>query len=143
MGSWLTSAKVLCAWFCIDKKKDSIFQMKVAWSPLGLSHAHILWDNFSSAMFIGYRISAVEHTISYCFWCQELETPQLFVIFIWFRRTENLLKIWLKIDRWLSEKKETKNCSNYTKHTVDANKVCSYWSEKTKKCLLLKCHNKN
>ena len=29
-------------------------------------------------------------------------------------------------------KKETKNCSNYTKHTVDANKVCSYWSEKTK-----------
>ena len=69
VGSWLTSAKVLCAWFCIDKK-DSIFQMKGAWSPIGSSHAHILWDNFSSAMFIGCRISAVEHIISYCFWCQ-------------------------------------------------------------------------
>jgi len=41
VGSWLTSAKVLCAWLCIDKK-DSIFQMKGAWSPIGSSHAHIL-----------------------------------------------------------------------------------------------------
>lgn len=38
------------------------------------------------------------------------------------------------IKKWsvTKRKKETKNCSNYTKHTVDANKVCSYWSEKTK-----------
>ena len=39
------------------------------------------------------------------------------------------------------QRKETKNYSNYTKHTVDANKVCSYWSRK--KSILFKCQNKN
>lgn len=38
----------------------------------------------------------------------------------------------IKNDRWLSEKKRQRIAVIIQKHTVDANKVCSYWSEKTK-----------